>query len=126
MRPDGPVKDLTPEQKLAARTAGIPADRPGLGAEYPKMIYRPGKNERHQHVNEPLKIAGKFECETAFVDNAEEEAEALGSGWYLSPDPEHQKVADAKRREERAKDDEIARLKAELAAKDKAPAKAAA
>lgn len=126
MRPDGPVKDLTPEQKLAARTAGIPADRPGLGAEYPKMIYRPGKNERHHHVGDPLKIAGKFECETAFVDTAEDEAEALANGWYLSPDPEQQKAADEKRKADTAKDDEIARLKAELAAKDKAPNKAAA
>lgn len=127
MRPDGPVKDLTPQQKLMARTAGVPADRPGLGGEYPKMIYRPGKNDRHCLMSEPLKIAGKFECETAFVDSPEDEAQAMAEGWFLTPDPAEQAAVIEKRKADTAKDDEIAALRAQLAAKDqKAPPKAAA
>lgn len=119
MRPDGPInsEQLTEAQKLMARIAGVPADRPGLGDEYPKMIYRPGSNPRHMLLGEPLKIAGKFECETALVDTAEEEAEALASGWFLSPDPAEQKKFADKLAAERAKDDEIAELKRQLEAR---------
>ncbi len=116
MRPDGPVEDLTAAQKLMAKIAGIPADRPGIGAEYPKMVYRPGVNERHMLLGERLKIAGRFECETALVDNPDDEAEALASGWFTSPDPEVQEQEAAKREAELAKDREIADLRAQLAA----------
>lgn len=125
MRPDGPVTDLTETQKRFAKIAGVPADRPNLGAEYPKMVYRPGKNPRHHLLDKPLpigngkvsgeKLAPGFECETALVDSAEDEAEALADGWFLSPDPDVQKVEAEKRQAEQAKDDEIAQLKAQLA-----------
>jgi hypothetical protein len=128
MRIDGPT-ELTEGQKLQARTAGIPADRPGLGAEYPKMVYRPGENERHMHMNQPLKIGNGtlnsvgdklspgIEYQTAFVDSPEDEVEALADGWMLSPDPGQQAKHEAKVKLERAKDDEIATLKAQLAGK---------
>ncbi len=117
MRPDGPIDaaELTEAQKLMAKVAGIPADRPGLNSEYPKMIYRPGQNPRHVLLNEPLLIAGKFECETALVDSAEDEAEALANGWFLSPDPAEQQKHAAKVAEARAKDDRIAELERQLA-----------
>lgn len=128
MRPDGPVKDITAEQKKLAQIAGVPADRPGLGAEYPKMVYKPGDNPRHMHLNEPLAIGnGKhdkvsdrlskgFHCETAFVDSAEDEMQALEEGWFLSPFPEEQEKQTERQAVERAKDDRIAELEAQLAA----------
>lgn len=132
MRIDGPI-ELTEGQKLQAKIAGIPADRPGLGAEYPKMVYRPGPNERHVHMNQPLKIgngalnrvgdkleAGQ-EYETAFVDDPDDEAQALADGWLLSTDPGEQARYALKVAEERAKDDEIALLRAQLAEKNRKP-----
>lgn len=125
MRPDGPVTDLTETQKRFAKIAGVPADRPGLGEEYPKMVYRPGTNPRHHLLDKPLpigngKVAGEklspgFDCETALVDSADDEAQALADGWFLSPDPAAQAAEVEKRNAERAKDDEIAALKAQLA-----------
>jgi hypothetical protein len=52
---DGKV-ELTEKQKEMAQIAGIPADRPGLGDEYPKAVYRKGKGE--QLYGEPFKTAG--------------------------------------------------------------------
>lgn len=126
MRPDGPVKDLTESQKIMARTAGVPANRVGLGAEYPKMVFRPGDNPRHQLENKPLKIGNGpeaspdrlspgYDCEIAYVDSAEDEAQALAGGWFLSPDPVEQKRAEAQRIADQAKDARIAELEAQLA-----------
>lgn len=127
MRLDGPATELTEGQRKQAQIAGIPADRPGLGAEYPKMIYKPGgSNSRHMHLSEPLLVGnGEYdkntqtlkpghECQTAFVDDAEDEAAALADGWFLSPDPAEQARATAKQEIERAKDDRIAELEAML------------
>lgn len=106
---DGKVV-LTEKQKEMAQIAGIPADRPGLGGEYPKAVYRKGVGE--QLYGEPFKTAGN-KLDVATVENAEEEAEALALGWYLSPDLEaEQKRIDAMAE----KDAEIARLQAQLAA----------
>lgn len=133
MRLDGPVKDLTEAQKRLADIAGIPADRPGLGAEYPKMVYRPGVNHRHHHMSNPLpigngaydkaadRLAPGVECETAFVDSEEDEAEALADGWFLSPDPALQEKQKFKAEADAAKDNRIAELEAQLAAQ--APAR---
>ncbi len=128
MRLDGPVKDLTEAQKRQADLAGIPADRPGLGAEYPKMIYSPGENPRHKHLDQEIPIGnGKYDpvydklapgnhYRTAFVDNPEEEAQALADGWFLSPDRAAQEAELQKREAEAAKDNRIAELEAQLAA----------
>lgn len=129
MRPDGPVKDLTDSQKKQASIAGIPADRAGLGAEYPKMIYRPGENHRHKHLDQEIPVGnGQYDPvserlspgiphSTAFVDSHDEELTALEAGWFLSPFPEAQDMQVAKRQIEKAKDDRIAELEAQLAEK---------
>jgi len=132
MRIDGP-SELTEGQKLQMKIAGIPADRPGLGAEYPKMVYKPGTNDRHIHMNQPLKIGNGAlnrvgdklepgqEYQTGFVDSPEDEMEALADGWLLSTDPGEQARQALKAADERAKDDEIALLKAQLAEKNRKP-----
>jgi hypothetical protein len=105
---DGKV-ELTEKQKEMAQIAGIPADRPGLGDEYPKAVYRKGKGE--QLYGEPFKTAG-LALDVATVSNAEEEAEAIELGWYLSPDLE----AEQKRKDAMAeKDAEIEALRSQLA-----------
>lgn len=140
MRMDGPVETATPAQKQQADIAGIPHDRPGLFAEYPKMIYKPGKgNTRHELLggkdgplpigNGPVSDDGHslgegFFCQTAFVDSVEDEAKALADGWFLSPDPAEQALAAKKAEADAAKDREIAELKAEVA-KSKGVAKPA-
>lgn len=130
MRIDGPTKDLTADQKRQADIAGVPANRPGLGDEYPKMIYRPGENPRHMHMGEPLligngsyneraeRLSEGYECETAFVDSAEDEAQALEDGWFLSPFPDLQEKQAAKMEASRDKDNRIAELEAQLAAQN--------
>ena len=122
-------QEMSEGAKMRLSVAGIPADRPGLGAEYPKMVYKPGENDRHMHMNEPLKIGNGAlnkvgdklspgrEYQTGFVDNPDDEAEALADGWLISTDPGQQIKHQAKAKADRAKDDEIAALKAQLAAK---------
>lgn len=135
MRIDGPIEGLTEAQKKLADIAGVPANRPGLGDEYPKMVYRRGDNPRHILTNEALPVGngaydartdklGKGEqYETAFVDNAEDEAQAVADGWLLSVDPVAQEKHALRVAAEREKDDEIARLRAELAGRTADPEK---
>lgn len=79
-------KELTPGQLAAARTAGLWADRPGLGAEYPKAVYRRAvASQDHKVLGEPIKVQGKYEVETATVHSADEELQALEQGWALTP-----------------------------------------
>lgn len=126
-------EELSEGAKLRLSVAGIPANRPGLGAEYPKMVYKPGSNDRHYHMNQPLlmgngalnrggdRLDPGAEYQTAYVDNSEDEAEALAEGWMLSTDPNEQARQALKAVEERAKDDEIALLRAQLAEKNRKP-----
>lgn len=79
-------KELSEAQKLMAKIAGIPADRPGLGAEYPRMLYKPGVLTDHQLLGEDLKVQGKHAVESVVVENLEEEMEATAEGWSRSPD----------------------------------------
>lgn len=103
-------KELTDGQKAAARMAGIPADRAGLLAEYPKAVYRAG--EGAVYLGEPFKIGGHL-IDTATVENAAEEADALEQGWFLTPDL---KAEQARRDIVAEKDAEIDELRAQLAA----------
>jgi hypothetical protein len=107
-------KELTEGQKRAAIYAGIPADRPGLGAEYPKAVYKKDDEQGadRTYLNEPLLVGGKHAVKMATVENAEEEAEALEQGWFLSPDLE---VEQKKRDLMAEKDAEIAELREKLA-----------
>jgi hypothetical protein len=105
-------KELTEGQKKAAPFAGIPADRPGLGAEYPKAVYiTDAEGTDRTLLGKPLLVQGKYSVRTATVANAEEEAEAIEQGWRLSPDME----AEAKKMSElQERDAEIARLREQL------------
>lgn len=126
MRPDGPVTDLTEAQKKMAQIAGIPADRAGLGAEYPKMVFRPGVNPRHQLENKPLLMGNGpskhadaltpgTDSEIAYVDSPEDEALAIANGWFLSLDPSAQKAELERRLIDVEKDMRIADLEAQVA-----------
>jgi hypothetical protein len=105
-------KELTEGQLKAARHAGIPADRLGYGAEYPKAVYREDKEGKDRTLNgNPILVQGRFSVETSSVNNSEEELEALEQGWFLSPDLS----TEAKKRDALAeKDAEIASLRAQL------------
>lgn len=102
-------KELTAGQIAAAQIAGIPADREGLGGEYPKAVYREGKGP--QLLGEPFKIGGLL-IDTATVANLEEEMEAIEEGWFLTPDL---RTEERKRDELRDAQAEIEALKAQLA-----------
>lgn len=114
---NGDKVELTEGQKRAAEFAGIPADRVGLGAEYPKAVYKADKEGKDRMLNnEPMLVGGKHAVRVATVNNEDEELEALEQGWFLSPDlKEEQRKRDAMAE----KDAEIAALQAQLAAKDK-------
>lgn len=109
---DKPTRELSAKEKEMAQIAGIPADRPGLLAEYPKAVYREAENEADAPMlySAPFKINGKL-IQAREVADPEEEEEAIALGWYLTPDLE----AEQKRRDElKEKDEEIARLKAQI------------
>lgn len=83
---------------------------------YPLMLYRAGGDLfDHRLHDEPLKIMGKFECETRIVLDAQEEAEALADGWTVSPDPSVQSAAQVVAQTVAEKDAEIELLRAQLA-----------
>jgi len=116
----GEKVELTEAQKRAAEFAGVPADRPGLGAEYPKAVYKEDKDGRDRVLNgEPILVAGQFAVMTATVANEDEELEALEQGWFLTP---NLKEEVRKRDAIAERDAEIAALKAQLNEKP-APAK---
>jgi hypothetical protein len=114
---NGDKVELTEGQKRAAEFAGIPADRPGLGAEYPKAVYKADKEGKDRTLNgEPILVDGKHAVRTAVVHNEDEELEALEQGWFLSP---NLKEEERKRDAIAEKDAEIAALQAQIAAKEK-------
>lgn len=120
----GEKVELTEAQKRAAEFAGVPADRPGLGAEYPKAVYKADKDGKDRMLNnEPILVAGEFAVMTATVANEDEELEALEQGWFLTP---NLKEEERKRNVLAEKDAEIAALKEQMAKaappKEKAPA----
>jgi hypothetical protein len=118
----GEKVELTEGQKRAAQFAGIPADRIGLGAEYPKAVYKEDESGVDRTLNnEPILVDGKYAVRTATVANEDEELEALEQGWFLTPNLKEE----ARKRDAIAeKDAEIAALKTALA--DKQPAKESA
>ncbi|QPQ55588.1 hypothetical protein IC614_03020 [Allosphingosinicella flava] len=63
----------------------------------------------------PLKVMGKYECETMIVEDAQEEADALAEGWGVSPNPDVQSAAQIQAATVAEKDAEIALLRAQLA-----------
>jgi hypothetical protein len=83
-------RELSPAEIVHAKMAGVPADRPGLLGEYPKMLYRKGTVEIGQHSLasdaigglSALPIAGHKEVATMTVETAEEELLALELGWH--------------------------------------------
>lgn len=105
----GEKVELTEAQKKAALFAGVPADRPGLGDEYPKAVYKADKGAQagkdRMLNNEPLLVAGQHAVMTATVENEDEELEALEQGWFLTPNL----------KEEERKRDEMAELRAKNA-----------
>lgn len=113
-------KELTEAQKLMASIAGIPADREGLGAEYPRMMYRKASHMTdHMLLGEELLIQGKYRVETVVVEDIDEEMEAAAEGWSRSPDgsdPVSEVMANAAA--DRAR---IAELEAQLAATNDGP-----
>jgi len=119
---NGDKIELTEGQKRAAEFAGIPADRPGLGGEYPKAVYKADKEGKDRMLNnEPILVGGKHAVRTATVANEEEELEALEQGWFLTPNLQEE---ERKRDALAEKDAEIAALKAQVAAKEKLGVKA--
>lgn len=95
------------------RAGKIDAYGVGTPAEYPKMLYRKGNLTGHK-VNElPILIDNKYDVETRCAENAEDEAEALANGWFLTPDLKP-RVPSAAELAAKAKDDQIAALKAQL------------
>ncbi|MBB4857007.1 hypothetical protein HNO88_000304 [Novosphingobium chloroacetimidivorans] len=85
-------RELSPAEIVHAKMAGIPADRPGLLSDYPKMLYRKGKPEIGQHslVSDSigglssLPIAGHDGVTTLVVDGPDDELAALEDGWHAS------------------------------------------
>lgn len=107
-------KELTEGQKKAAQFAGIPADRPGLGAEYPKAVYFADDSGTDRILlGEPLLVQGKYSVRVSTVNDEIEELEAIEQGWALSPDLE---AVQRQRDAIAEKDDEIAQLREQLAA----------
>lgn len=73
-------RELTPAEIVHAKMAGIPTDRPGLGGEYPLMLYRKG-NTTAEYLNEPFDIGGVKNVETFVAQDADEELVALEEGF---------------------------------------------
>lgn len=88
----GIERELSPAEIVHARMAGIPADRPGLLGDYPKMLYRKGKLGFGEHSiasdanggTSTLPIAGHDNLITLTVESADEELLALDEGWHAS------------------------------------------
>lgn len=78
--------ELTPAQVAHAKLAGIPADRPGLLGEYPRMLYRSGNGGDHNLLDTPLPIQGHKGVETVIVHDELEELEASEHGWTRTID----------------------------------------
>lgn len=82
-------QELSPAQIQQANMAGVWADRPGLGGEYPKMLFKKGIPGPADHVlatdangaTEPLPVDGHKDIVTRVVDDAEAEIMAADEGW---------------------------------------------
>jgi len=85
-------RELSPAEIVHAKMAGIPADRPGLLGDYPKMLYRKGKPALGEHALASdangglasLPIAGHDGVTTLTVASADEELAALEDGWHVT------------------------------------------
>lgn len=79
--------ELTPAQVAHSKLAGIPGDRPGLGDDYPRMMYRTGgEGADHNLLDMPLPIQGYKNVVSYVVESPEEEAEFLEQGWTRTID----------------------------------------
>lgn len=84
--------------------------------DYPRMLYRDGSLLAHQLQDVQLKVQNKFAVETRTVANADEEAAAVEDGWRYSPDPDAPLPENiARAQADKAKDEEIERLRAQVA-----------
>lgn len=70
-------RQFTPAEIMHMEMAGIPADREGLGAEYPLMLYRKGAGKEMLY-GEPF---GRADVENMTVENEDEELQAIEAGW---------------------------------------------
>lgn len=123
-------REFTPAEIQQMRAAGVPADRVGLGSEYPKMLYRKTDREDKQiqtdaasKCGETWLVINRFEgllCETMIVHGPDEAEIASEEGWEDTPRAAHGLSSGLAARTS-AKDDEIARLKAELEAAKSEP-----
>jgi len=85
-------RTLTPEEVARAQLAGIPADRPGLLGDFPKMLYKKGTPGMDQHALASdanggvshLPIAGHSGLTYLTVETLEDELAALDEGWVAS------------------------------------------
>lgn len=88
--------ELSPAQVAAAKMAGIPADRPGLLGDYPRMMYRkgtPNANDSSHNLAADangglsvLPIQGHKDIVTRVVDTMDEELLAAEDGWHETID----------------------------------------
>jgi len=103
--------ELSPAQVAQAKLAGIPGDRPGLGDEYPRMLYLKTAAPKgiHKLLDMALDMQGVPNVDWVVVDSAEEEAEAMEHGWTRTIDGKAEPQASEK-------DDLIAELQAQIAA----------
>lgn len=118
-------REYTPAEVAHMRKAGIPADRPGLGSEYPKMLYRATEDEdrliqttEEQKCGKTWLVQNKYDgllCDTLVVNDIDEAEIAVADGWEDTPKAAHG-MADGIAKQASAKDAEIEMLKAELAA----------
>lgn len=95
--------------------------------EYPRMLYRKTDKEQTQEwadaiadLKDPPMVINRFDgllCDTMIVNSKDEAERATAEGWDISPRAAHG-LSDGLAKEVTSKDDEIARLRAELAARD--------
>lgn len=84
-----PKLELTAAQIAAAQMAGIPADRPGLLGEYPKMLFKKGVlgTGAHDLASDAnggaslLPIQGRTDIITRVVEDEADELAAADEGW---------------------------------------------
>lgn len=96
-------KGLSPREIEVADKAGVWMDRPGLGDEYPRMLYRDGLNRDHYLNDEPATMDGRSDVQTLIVESAEGELEAMEDGWVRTVAELKTEAAEAPRRGRPAK-----------------------
>ena len=103
-----------PSVQAQFEAGNIGADGIGIPSEYPKMLYKSGEAVGHDLDEKPLAIdnrKGDKAVQTLIVQSADEEAEALADGWFMTPA--------LTLTPEQLKQKEIDDLKAQLAAEQK-------